>query len=62
MSAVVMVRLQPLPGQIGCIGSCPLCSRSGSARPTPPCLACREELRSRLSEMQMGYYVARARN
>lgn len=62
MSAVVMVRLQPLPGQVGCIGSCPLCTRPGSARPNPPCLACRDELRARLSEMQTTYYVARALN
>ena len=62
MSAVVTVRLVPAPGQVGCIGSCPLCSRPGSAKAYPPCLACREELRSRLADMQLGYYVARALN
>ena len=62
MSSVVMVRRAPMPGEIGCIGACPLCSKPGSAKAHPPCLACREELRNRLANMQLSYYVARAMN
>ena len=64
MSAVVplLVRRVPSPGEPGCIGACPLCTVKGSAKSYPPCLACREELRSRLAEMQVSYYVARALN
>lgn len=61
MTAIVQVRRIPAPGEIGCIGSCPLCT-SKTGKPVPPCLACREELRSRLAEMQLTYYVARALN
>lgn len=61
MASVVQVRRQPQPGEIGCVGECPLCSRPG-ARASPPCLACRDELRARLSGMQLSYYVARALN
>ena len=61
MSAIVQVRRIPQPGEIGCVGACPLCtSRTGQR--APPCLACREELRARLADMQLHYYVARAMN
>lgn len=61
MTTLVQVRRIPSPGEIGCIGACPLCT-SRSGKPAPPCLACREELRSRLADMQLSYYVARALN
>lgn len=54
------VRRVPQPGDVGCPGSCPLCtSTTGRA---PPCLACRDELRARLEEMQLQFYVERAVN
>lgn len=62
MSAIVQVRRQPTPGEVGCVGACPLCTRPGATRATPPCLACRDELRARLADMQLHYYVARALN
>lgn len=43
-----LLRLAPLPGEIGHPGTCPLCS---AGKDTPPCLACRDELRARLLEM-----------
>jgi hypothetical protein len=50
-----------LPGEIGCVGACPLCAaKTGSF--TPPCLACRDELRSRVADMQLSYYAERAVN
>ena len=60
MVAIVTVRRVPMPGEVGCVGACPLCTVPGKT--TAPCLACREELRSRLVEMQLPYYVARAMN
>lgn len=60
MSSVVMARRIPAPGEVGCVGACPLCSRPGKSY--PPCLACRDELRRRLSQMQIPYYLARAKN
>lgn len=56
---VQLVRRVPQPGEIGCVGSCPLCS---GARGAPPCLACRDEMRERLAEMQLQFYVERAMN
>lgn len=41
-------RSVPRPGEIGHVGTCPLCA---GATGCPPCLACREELRERLREM-----------
>ena len=61
MAASVLVRRLPQAGEIGCVGACPLCSRPG-ARALPPCLACRDELRTRLAELQTYYYTARALN
>lgn len=61
MTSLVTVRLLPLPGEIGCVGACPLCS-STDGKAHPPCLACREALRERLQHMQLNYYVARALN
>ncbi|HET6406163.1 MAG TPA: hypothetical protein VFH78_16110 [Candidatus Thermoplasmatota archaeon] len=58
----LLVRRVPAPGEIGCVGACPLCTVPGSAARHPPCLACREELRARLAEMQLSFYVARALN
>lgn len=58
--AVYTVRRVPAPGEIGCVGACPLCCQPGKSG--PPCLACRDELRSRLAEMQLSYYVERAVN
>ena len=40
-------RRAPAPGEIGHPGTCPLCSHAAAA---PPCLACRDELRTRLAE------------
>lgn len=64
MSAVVppqiLVRRVPVPGEIGCVGACPACTVPGKTY--PPCLACRDELRSRLAHMQLTYYIARALN
>lgn len=62
MTSLVTVRLVPLPGEIGCIGACPLCSSTGTGRSYPPCLACREVLRERLEQLQLPYYLARALN
>lgn len=59
LSGVYTIRRVPQPGEVGCIGSCPLCS--GAAR-APPCLACRDELRARFAEMQLHMYVERALN
>lgn len=56
---VETVRRVPQPGEVGCPGSCPLCA---GARAAPPCLACRDELRARLAEMQLQWYVERALN
>lgn len=61
MTASMLVRRLPQPGEVGCVGACPLCTRTG-ARSLPPCLACREELRTRLAELQTYYYAARALN
>lgn len=58
----VQVRLAPAPGEVGCVGACPLCTKAGSTKAYPPCLACREELRARLADMQLTYYVERALN
>jgi hypothetical protein len=44
------LRRQALPGEIGHLGTCPLCAYSFGS---PPCLACRDELRARLLEMGM---------
>ena len=54
-----LVRYVPMPGEVGAIGSCPLCS---GAKCAPPCLACRDELRARLADMQLAWYVERAVN
>lgn len=53
------LRRVPLRGEVGCPGSCPLCSGAAGA---PPCLACRDEMRARLAEMQAHRYVERALN
>lgn len=60
MTSIVVVRRIPAPGEIGCIGACPACTVTG--KHYPPCLACRDELRRRLSDMQTTYYMARAMN
>lgn len=53
------LRRAPRAGEVGCVGSCPLCA---GARGAPPCLACRDELRARVSEMRLAQYVERAVN
>lgn len=60
VSQPMLVRRVPMPGEIGCVGACPLCTVHGKAN--PPCLACREALRARLADLQLNYYVARALN
>lgn len=60
MSAIVTLRRVPGPGEVGCVGACPLCTVPGKS--SPPCLACRDELRARLADMQMHHYMARAVN
>jgi len=60
MSAIVTLRRVPMPGEVGCVGSCPLCTCPGKA--APPCLACRDEMRARLADLQIHYYMARAVN
>jgi len=57
---LMTLRHVPQPGSIGCPGSCPLCC--SSAAPQPPCLACRDEMRERLTEMNTRHYVATACN
>ena len=52
-----LVRRVPAPGEPGSLAHCPLC-QGGRV----PCLACREELRARLDEMQLALYVERALN
>lgn len=60
MGVVHTLRRIPARGEVGCPGSCPLCT-SATAR-APPCLACREELRARLAEMRLAEYVEAAVN
>lgn len=62
--AIHGTRRAPAYGEVGCPGSCPLCTTNAgtSSRPVPPCLACREELRARLSEMQLARYAEMAVN
>lgn len=55
------MRHVPQRGEVGCIGSCPLCA-GVEGRRAPPCLACREEMRARLAELQLHRYVERALN
>lgn len=43
------VRQAPRAGEIGHVGTCPLCAGAAGC---PPCLACRDELRARLREME----------
>ena len=62
MTSVVMVRRAPMPGEVGCVGACPLCTKPGSTKAYPPCLACRETLRERVAALQLTYYMARALN
>lgn len=57
---VAMVRRVPQPGEIGSVSACPLCSATNAR--APPCLACRDELRMRLAEMQLHSYVEKALN
>ena len=57
----MLVRRVPAQGEVGCPGSCPLCT-STSGRPSPPCLACRDEIRARLADMQLTQYMERALN
>lgn len=60
LGVVYTMRRVPRPGEVGCPGSCPLCAAAEGLR--APCLACREELRARLAEMQLAQYVERALN
>jgi hypothetical protein len=53
------LRRAPLPGEIGHLGTCPLCT---TAKGSPPCLACRDEMRARLLEMNAFVMVERALN
>ena len=53
------LRKAPQPGHVGHPGSCPLCSRAKGAL---PCLACRDELRARLLELDAVVMVERALN
>ena len=46
-------------GDVGHLGTCPLCSHGVG---TPPCLACRDELRARVLDMQAAAYAERAVN
>jgi hypothetical protein len=50
-------RRVPAPGEIGSVSHCPLCA-GGKV----PCLACRDEIRARLDEMQLVRYAERAVN
>lgn len=61
MPRVATLRRVPMPGEVGCVGACPLCSTKDGAK-APPCLACRDELRARLADMQLQWYVERAVN
>lgn len=58
---VTTLRRIAAPGEVGCVGACPLCS-CAQGRAMPPCLACRDELRARLEDMQLAWYVERAVN
>lgn len=51
------LRRVPQPGEIGSISGCPLCQGA-----SPPCLACRDELRARLAEMSTASMVEAALN
>jgi hypothetical protein len=53
------MRRAPRPGDIGHPGTCPLCADGNG---TPPCLACRDELRARLTEFNMVNAVQKALN
>lgn len=60
LGAIYTMRRLPRPGEVGCPGSCPLCT--GRVGRVAPCLACREELRARLAELHLAHYVERALN
>ena len=60
LGSIYTMRRMPQPGEVGCPGSCPLCAGAGGR--AAPCLACREELRARLAEMQLAHYVEGALN
>lgn len=62
LAGLYTIRRVPQPGEPGCIGSCPLCTPRHAAQRAPPCLACRDEMRARLAEMQLQMYVERALN
>ena len=47
------------PGDVGHLGTCPLCSHAVGA---PPCLACRDELRARVLDLHAAAYAGRALN
>ena len=47
------------PGEIGHLGTCPLCAHAQGA---PPCLACRDELRARVLDLHASAYADRAVN
>ena len=44
----LLARRAPLPGDVGHLGTCPLCR--GHEAGYPPCLACRDEIRARVLE------------
>ena len=61
LGSIYTMRRIPQPGEVGCPGACPLCAPPEGGR-VAPCLACREEMRARLAEMQLAHYVERALN
>lgn len=52
-------RRAPRPGDVGHLGTCPLCAHAKNA---PPCLACRDELRARVLDLHAAAYAERAVN
>ena len=58
-SPLLPLRRGPRPGEVGHLGSCPLCAHG---KATPPCLACRDELRARVLDMHAAAYAGRAVN
>ncbi len=57
LASFSLLRRGPRSGEIGSVSGCPLC---GGA--SPPCLACRDELRARVASLGVVAHVEAALN